>query len=260
MRFSTAQSATTWTAAGALMLALAASGAPLRAETKDGGRAMTGADTSAGAARAPRARITVTGEGEERAEPDMATVSLGVTTEAKTAADAMSRNSAEVTKVIDALKAAGLADRDMQTSGLSLGPRWNDPQGQSQPRSIVGFTASNRLSVRVRDLGSLGGVLDKLVQAGANTIDALSFSVADPQALQDKARAAAVRDARRKAEVMAKAAGVTLGRVLSISDGGGSGAPRPMMEMRMAKAASVPIARGEVGLSANVTVVFALKE
>lgn len=212
------------------------------------------------AAKVSAGRITVSGQGEVAAAPDMATVTLGVTTDAETAADAMAANSRQLTGVFDALKSAGVAPRDMQTSGLSLGPRWSNPKPGDQKREIVGFTAHNMVTVQVRKLGALGDVLDTLVKAGANNIQGLSFGIDKPGPLQDEARTKAIKDARRKAEMMAAAAGVKLGRVISISEGNIS-APRPMYRMAtMAESAPVPVAQGEVNLSAQVTMVFALDQ
>ncbi|GHE04325.1 hypothetical protein GCM10008024_31120 [Allgaiera indica] len=206
------------------------------------------------------ARITVTGRAEVSAAPDMAVVTLGVTTEAKTAAQAMAENSRGLDRVFAALKTAGVAARDMQTSGLSLGPRWARPTEGAAQR-VVGFTAANGVTVRVRKLDALGGVLDALVRAGANTINGLQFSVSNPGPLQDAVRAQAVKDAHRKAALMAEAAGAKLGRVLSISENGGGPRPLPMLRMAApAGASTVPVSGGEVGFSADVTVTYALAQ
>lgn len=221
------------------------------------GAAMPARAEAAGAATP--GRITVTGQAEVSAAPDMAVVTLGVTTEAKTAAQAMALNSRDLDRVFAALKTAGIAARDMQTSGLSLGPRWSRPT-EGAARQVVGFAAVNNVTVRVRKLDALGGVLDGLVKAGANTIDGLQFSLSSPGPLQDAARAQAVKDAHRKAALMAEAAGVKLGRVLSISESGSGPRPLPMLRMAAAGASPVPIAGGEVSFSADVTVTYALAQ
>jgi uncharacterized protein YggE len=204
------------------------------------------------------AQITVTGEGRVDARPDVAAISLGVTSEGKTAAEAMARNSALLSQVLENLKAAGIADRDLQTSGLSLNPNWNH-RSESGP-VIEGYIASNQLAIRVRDLGSLGQVLDAAIRDGANTLNGVSFGVADPAPLLDEARRRAVADARHKAELLSLAAGVSLGPVLSISEGGNGGGPAPQFRMAEAMVAdAVPVAEGEVSLSASVSIVWELR-
>lgn len=210
-----------------------------------------------------RGHITVTGEGMVQASPDMATISLGVETEAATAAEAMDENSAALSGVMETLSAAGIAPRDIQTSGLNLSPvyeEYREGAPADGPR-VRAFRAQNTVTVRVRALDQLGGVLDAAVGSGANTLYGLGFGLQDPQPKMDEARAAAVADARRKAELYAQAAGVTLGPVAAISEQGGM--PVPMMEMRaasFAKDSGVPVSAGELDLSANVTVVWELGE
>ncbi len=207
------------------------------------------------------ATITVTGEGHAEAAPDLATISLGVTTQGKTAGEAMDANSAALAAVVARLKAAGVADRDMQTSNLSLNPNWQQTDGTQAPL-IAGYVASNQLTVRVRALDSLGAVLDSAITDGANTLNGISFGLDDPEPALDKARTEAVVAARARAELLVTAAGVKLGRVLSISESGGYVPPGPMpmyrMEADMAKA--VPVEGGEVGLTASVTMVFEIAQ
>lgn len=214
----------------------------------------------AGAARAeaPFPQITVTGEAAVQAVPDMATVSLGVTTLADTAAEAMAANSAALAQVIERLKAAGIAPRDLQTASLSLNPNWSGYDSSSNPaaQTITGYTASNQLSIRVRALDTLGAVLDAAITDGANTLNGISFELSQPRPVQDEARKAATEDARARAELLATAAGVKLGRVISISEGGGYGGPVPMFKAADAMASPVPVEAGEIGLNASVTVVF----
>lgn len=206
------------------------------------------------AAFAQDAHITVTGEGRVDARPDLATITLGVTTEGTTAAEAMGANSTEVQAVLDRLKAAGIEARDLQTTGLSLNPNWTQTEGQSP--SIDGYVASNMLTVRVRALDGLGGVLDAAVADGANTLNGVTFDLADPEPMLDEARKLAVADALARARLLAEAAGVTLGDIVSITEGGGMEPPRPMY--RMEAASAVPVAEGEVSRSASVTLVFAI--
>jgi uncharacterized protein YggE len=204
--------------------------------------------------------ITVTGSGEVQAEPDMAVVSIGARNTAPTARAAMDLTAAAVTAVMARLTEAGIEPRDMQTGQVALNPVW-DHRGSSEnePR-VTGFEAAITLTVRVRDLSVLGGVLDAAVSDGANALGGLSFALADPAPLLSQARAQAVADAKAKAEEMAAAAGVTLGPVQTISEQG-SMRPQPMMmEMARSAAADMPIAAGEVGYSASVMMVFAIAE
>lgn len=208
----------------------------------------------------PARQITVTGEGVVEAAPDMATVSLGVVTEARTAAAALRANSEDMAAILSRLAEAGIADRDMQTSGLSVNPRWDNRSTSGGRPQITGFVASNQLTVRVRELAALGGLLDTLVGEGANNLGGISFGLQEPRPLQDEARRRAVADARARASLFAEAAGVTLGAVISIDELGG-GMPRPQVLGRMEMALSadaVPVAAGELSLRAQVQMVFAL--
>ena len=211
----------------------------------------------AGAAlAADPARITVTGEGRVDAAPDMATITLGVTSEGTTATAAMAANSAQLAQVLANLKAAGIADRDLQTTGLALNPNWQSNDNGSNLR-IVGYVASNILTVRVRALAGLGAALDAAVKDGANTVDGVSFGLADPDPVLDEARRRAVTDATRRALLLTEAAGVSLGAVVAINEGGGSFAPAPMFGKAVGMTAeAVPLASGEVSLSASVTMVW----
>ena len=211
--------------------------------------------TTAQAQTAPR--ITVTGEATVSAAPDMATVSLGVTTQDSSATGAMKSNAAALTAVLARLEAAGIATRDLQTSNLQLGPNWTQTDGSTAPQ-IAGYTASNMLSVRVRDLTILGAVLDAVITDGANTLNGISFEQSDPKPLADSARAAAVADAMAKAQLLTKAAGMTLGQVIEMSEIGGYGVPMPMMKAVAMDSEAMPVAAGEVGVTASVTMVFAV--
>lgn len=205
--------------------------------------------------------ITVTGEGSVEAVPDMATVTLGVTRTAPEAGAALDATSAAIADVIARLEALDIAARDMQTSGLNLQPVWSQPGTDgARNREITGFSASNRLTVRVRALETLGTVLNETVQEGANTFDGLRFSLQDPDTAIAAARADAVRDAKTRATQIAEAASVQLGPVLSISEETRS--PRPVaMEMASARMSdSVPVAAGEVSLTVTVSARFAIAE
>lgn len=205
------------------------------------------------------ATLTVTGEGSVEAVPDLAILSLGVTSEGLTAAEAMAANTASQKNVVERLKAAGLADRDIQTSNLSLNPTWTNHDSPQGPR-IIGYRATNQVMIRVRDMSILGAVLDAAITDGANSMDGLTFGLSNPQPAMDEARVEAVQDARAKAELMAKAAGVRLGRIVSISENGGYTGPAPMFRAEAALAAPVPVEAGEVSTTAGVTVVFELAQ
>jgi len=201
-------------------------------------------------------RITVVGQGAVDTVPDMATVSMGVMTDAKTGAEAMAQNSKALEGVLKQLSAAGIEAKDVQTSNLSLSPR----RSSSGQRQIAGFMASNTVTVRVRDLDRLGGVLDAVVQNGANTFHGLQFGLQEPQPAQDAARQDAVADARRKAQLYAAAAGVTLGDVLTISEAASRSASPVMMmgDSDMMQSRAVPVAQGEVTVGATITIVYAI--
>ncbi|MCR9126253.1 MAG: SIMPL domain-containing protein [Rhodobacteraceae bacterium] len=203
--------------------------------------------------------INVTGQGKVEMVPDMAEITLGVTHEAKQAAEAMQAVSEDVARILAQLAARGVATRDVQTQGLSLEPVWRDrqPNATQAPR-ITGFVARNTLSVRVRALDSLGAILDAAVSDGANDLRGLRFGLQDPETPMAQARAEAVRDAMARAALLAEAAGVGLGPVVSISDMGGGGRPMMAAEMMMARGAGVPVAAGEVAVAAQVAMVFAI--
>lgn len=219
------------------------------------------APARAAAEEAPPPRIAVTGEGRVAAVPDMAVVSVGVVTEAVEAAAALADNSARLAEVLALVAAAGIAPRDVQTSGLSLAPVYDyerrRPDGQ--PR-IVGYQVSNTVTVRVRALDGLGALLDAVVRGGANQLNGLSFTLAEPEATMRAARLAAVRDARARAEVLAEGLGVNLGPVLYVSENTARVGPQPEYRAAAAPAAdgSVPVAAGEIDLAVSVAVEFAI--
>lgn len=203
-------------------------------------------------------RLTVTGEGQSRVAPDLATVQLGVTTQAESASDAMRQNAEAQSAVIAALREAGLAEADIQTSGLNLNPLMR--YGDGVAPEVTGYQASNIVTVRVAEMERLGEVLDAIVAAGANEIQGIQFTREDGADTLDEARREAVEDARRKAEVMAEAAGVTLGPIMVLRDvPQNGGMPRPMMRMEAAMAdASTPVQPGEMSMAAQVEIEFAL--
>ncbi len=205
------------------------------------------------------ATITVNGESQVEIAPDMASVSMGVTNDADSAKTAMADNNSAVSALLSELARSGIDQKDIQTNGLSLGPRY--VPNSSGVAETKGFTASNMVTVNVRDLGKLGGVLDAVVGQGANTLNGISFGLQDPQPSTDEARKKAVEDARRKATLYAEAAGLKLGPVKLITENGGGGQiPGPMYASAMARdAAAVPVSAGQVSVSASVTVVYELK-
>ena len=202
-------------------------------------------------------QIVVDGQGRASAVPDMATVRIGVRREAREASAAMAAASQAMVAVLAQIAEAGIAPEDVQTTRIGLDPRWQHSQSGAPPR-VTGYVASNDLSVKVRDLDRLGTLLDQVVSEGANTMNGLSFSVADSSQLEETARIAAVADATGKAKTLAKAAGVSLGDVISISEGSRGGGPAPMLEMAMADRSAVPVAAGQIDVVVTIHAVFSI--
>jgi uncharacterized protein YggE len=212
--------------------------------------------------------LTINADGHSQSVPDLALFEAGVTTQGKTAAEALGANSAAMTRVIAALKRAGIADHDIRTSNLGINPIYAPPRrlpdgaGEPQAPEIVAYQANNTVSVRQRELAGYGKVIDTLVSAGANQINGPNLQLDKPDAALDAARSEAVAIARSRAELYARAAGLRVVRIVSISEGAGYGGPQPVM-YRMAAADAAPtspppVAAGEVTLSARVTVQFEL--
>lgn len=206
--------------------------------------------------------MSLQGTATVKAEPDMATVTTGVTSVADTARAALDDNNKAMSKLLDLVKSVGVAAKDMQTSGFSVQPQYvysdrKDANGYTLPPKIVGYQVSNNLTVNLRELGDLGAVLDKMVSAGSNTIGGISFSVSDNDKLLDDARRAAMKNAIAKANLYADAVGVCLDRIVSISENGGY-APQPKlmraMDLAAEAAPSVPVASGQVGYTMTVSV------
>ena len=229
------------------------------------------------------ALLSLTAEGQTRRTPDLALFSAGVVTQGRAAAEALAENSRRMDAVIAALKRAGIATRDIQTSTISLQPRYSNPELEAQLRArelrqpyvppvqpeaprIVGYEARNNVQVRVRRLAEMGRIIDTLIQAGANQVDGPSFTLDEPRAALDEARAEAVATARQRAELYARSTGMRVARILSIAEGGGyypvqdivvtgsrvgfAGAPPPPPP--------APVAPGELTLGVNVSVQFEL--
>ena len=207
---------------------------------------------------APPPAITVSGEATVSVAPDLAQIDAGITSEAKTARETSEANNAAMAKVLLALKSAGIAESDYQTSRLSLQPQY--APNRSAPSPIVGYRASNRVTVRLRDVNKLAGVIDTLVVAGANDIGGIGFSVSNASKLLDGAREQAVSDARRKAEIYAKAAGVTLGEALGISEVGAASPIAYRRNVQGIAASATPVAQGEETLQVTVSVSWAIKQ
>jgi uncharacterized protein YggE len=205
------------------------------------------------------AMLTVTASADVARAPDQLRMTAGVLTTAATAAEAMTANAARMNAVLAALKAAGVTDRDVQTTGLSLNPQYRYEQNQSP--ILTGYQARNSISLRTLKLADAGKLIDVAIKAGANEVQGPEFTLANPDAALDEARVAAVAKARARAELYAKAAGLKVKRIASISEGVGAPepGPRPLMRMAMAEAAAPPVQPGELSLSAQVTISFELE-
>ncbi|WP_339915355.1 SIMPL domain-containing protein [uncultured Brevundimonas sp.] len=204
--------------------------------------------------------LNLSAHGEVRMAPDMATISFGVLTEAPTAAAAMRQNAARMTEVMAALRRAGIAERDVQTSGLNLSAQYD--YVQNQPPKLRGYQANNRVTVTINDMNRVGTTADAVVAAGVNQIDGISFGLKDSAAAEDQARRLAVRDLQAKAALYAQALGVPLVGIRSLSESGGYNPrpPQPMYaraEMSMADS-STPVAAGELTVRIDITGVYDL--
>ncbi|WP_371168878.1 SIMPL domain-containing protein [Aliiroseovarius sp. 2305UL8-7] len=209
---------------------------------------------------ASQGRISVTGEGIAQVEPDMARISLGVTKQAKEAGTALNDVAGVAQAIFARLTDVGVEARDMQSSQVNLSPQY-DYGNSGGPAKLVGFTANTMVSVRVRDLDRLGEIMSAVTADGANQLNGLQFDLQNRRPAEDAARADAVKDAMARATVLADAAGVSLGPILSIQEGGASH-PGPIMG-RMAMEsmkADMPVAAGELEIGSSVTVVFELNE
>jgi hypothetical protein len=206
--------------------------------------------------------LEVSATGKTTRVPDIATISAGVVTQSQTAAQALSGNAEQMAKVLAALKAAGVQPRDIATSSVSLQPQYR--YENNQPPVITGYQASNNVSIRFRDVTKAGKILDTLVAQGANQINGPNLSIDQPDAALDEARADAVKRARARADLYAKAAGLSVSRILSISENGEqAGEPRPpiayMARAKAAPAADTEIAPGEADVTVTIAVRFLLK-
>jgi len=207
-------------------------------------------------------RLDVSATGEVSRVPDVAIISAGVQTRSATATGAISQNASRMDKVRAALKAAGIADRDIQTSNISLNPEYR--YQDNQPPQLTGYTASNQVNVRFRDIRNSGRILDALVAQGANQINGPSLTIDKPEAALDEARADAIAVGRARAELYARSLGMRVVRLLSVTEGSGFGNPSPIVMMRAERgaatgAADSKIDPGEQQLQVTVSMSFELR-
>jgi len=205
--------------------------------------------------RAAERLVTVSGEATVAVAPDAAIIRIGVSSQGRSAREASDANSKHMAAVLSAIKDAGVADRDIQTSRLSLQPQYDS--SKPGPARLLGFQVTNQVTIKIRDIDKMPAILDRAIGAGANEMSGIEFVVSEQSKLLDQAREEAIADARRKAELYAKAAGGKLGPVAAIAEEGSAAPPRPLAAMRAA-AAAVPVAPGERELRAAVTVSYEL--
>lgn len=207
---------------------------------------------------APRT-MTITGMGTASGKPDVATINIGVQSDAKTASAALADNSAKMRRLLQELQAQGIEEKFIQTSNFNVSPLYGKYDQTTQSSPLIGYRVNNEVHVTVKDIAKMGPVLDKVVEQGANRIHGISFGFSNSQPLMDSAREAAVTEARRKAELFAKAAGVRVGEILTFNENYSSG-PQPVQARAMMDSAEgAPIAVGESELSATVSIVFEIK-
>jgi uncharacterized protein YggE len=233
-------------ALAAALLTSAAAAAPAYADTADAAfRATT---------------LNLSASGESKVTPDLATITLGVQTDGATAAGALSANAAQMTKVVAALKKAGIADRDIQTSNLNVNPQY--VYVQNEPPKLNGYQASNQVTIQVRDLARLGQTVDATVSAGATNVGGISFGLQDPKAAEDAARLDAIKALQAKADLYARATGYKIVRMVNLGEGGGyTPSPPPMPMYAMAKremADSSPVSAGELKVRIDVSATYEL--
>jgi len=206
-------------------------------------------------AMAPVPALNLSASGEVKVAPDMATITFGVTTEAPTARAAMADNATRMTEVFAALRRAGIAERDIQTSGLNLSAQYD--YVENQPPRLRGYQASNRVTVGIMDLDAVGTTADAVVAAGVNQIDGIAFGLKDPKAAEDQARLLAVRALQDKAQLYARALGVELGAIRSLNEGAGYQPQTPMPVFAMARmsedSTSTPVSAGALTVRIDIT-------
>jgi uncharacterized protein YggE len=234
----------------ALAIGVASISAPAAAQAADVNQSITGT----------RLDLSVTGEATR--VPDLAIVNAGVVTRSSNAATAIHENADKMAQVISAVKRAGIADRDIQTSSINLNAEYRYPD--NQPPQLTGYTATNQLTVKFHDIRSSGKILDALVAQGANQISGPNLTVEHPEQTLNEARAKAIAEGRARADLYARSLGMQVARVVSISESGGFAAPPappppPMPMMARAEAAYTKIVPGEQQLQVNLSMVFELR-
>lgn len=236
--------------AAAALAVLAAAAVPPAAQAQTQGQLMLAEGTL----------LSVSADGKSEARPDMALITLGVTTEGETAAAALAENARRMAALTQALRRAGVAERDIQTSNVSVYPQ--QVYGEGQAPRITGYQANNTVNAKVRNIDNTGRIIDAAVNAGGNTVNGVSFTHADPDAQLDIARRDAIAEARRRAELYASALGLRVNRIVSVSEGGGYAPPMPVAVERFAAQdarAPTPISPGEIETRVSVNVTFELR-
>jgi uncharacterized protein len=211
------------------------------------------------AAKLDGTRLDLSVRGEVTRVPDLAIISAGVVTQAQDARTALADNATKMSRVLAALRKAGIEPRDVSTSNISLSPQYR--YVENQPPVITGYQANNSVTVRFRDIAKSGAILDTLVKEGANTINGPTLTIDKPDTALDEARAAAMKSARTRAELYARAAGLTVKRIVSISESGDGPAPQPYPVMMMARGDAAPkteIAPGEQAIGVTLSISFEL--
>jgi uncharacterized protein YggE len=203
--------------------------------------------------------LSLSTAGEVSATPDMATINFAVVTQGATASEAMKANSVRMNAVMASLKTAGIAAKDIQTSSLNLNPQYDYTDGQAP--KLTGYQAQNQITVRVNDLTQTGPVIDAVIKAGINQVNAINFGLKNDEAVTDQARQAAVATLLKRANLYASATGMKVKRIISIEEAGAVyNQPQPVMMMRAKMAdSSTPVSSGELQLSVNVSATFELE-
>ena len=201
-----------------------------------------------------RRTISLSASGAVKTTPDKVDISTGVTTEAKTAREALDQNTEAMAKVVEALKADGIDAKDIQTVNFLVGPVY-EVKAEGKPPVVVGYRVTNQVRITLHDIKKLGAILDKVVTLGSNQIDSIEFGVEEPEALKDEARKLALKNVTDNAKLYAEAAGVGLGQILSITEEESSYQPRyAPMATRMDSAKEVPIEAGTASVEVRVRV------
>jgi hypothetical protein len=204
--------------------------------------------------------ITVVGTGESSGKPDLAHIQVGVVTEAATAAEAVRKNNEAMSRLMAMIRKRGIEDRDFQTVQFSVSPRYRYDKTQQEPPTIAGYQVTNEVHVKLRKLSALGEFMDETVSLGGNQIRGISFEVAEPAKLFDGARRKAMADAQHRALIYAEAAGLKLGKPITIEELADRPGPYPVARMDTVAAKAVPVAPGEQTFTIRVTVTFAVAE